>query len=86
MKLSAPGQLGFVRRLGPGLITGAADDDPSGIPTYSQVSAQFGCAAVMLVATNSRIMGRLTLSLPTLVGGSMATAVMAAASVGFFVL
>ena len=30
------------RRLGPGLITGAADDDPSGIATYSQVGAQFG--------------------------------------------
>lgn len=28
--------------LGPGLITGAADDDPSGISTYSQVGAQFG--------------------------------------------
>ena len=34
--------LSFVRRLGPGLITGAADDDPSGIATYSQVGAQFG--------------------------------------------
>ncbi len=30
------------RRLGPGLITGAADDDPSGIATYSQGGAQFG--------------------------------------------
>jgi len=30
--------------LGPGLITGAADDDPSGIATYSQVGAQFGFA------------------------------------------
>jgi NRAMP (natural resistance-associated macrophage protein)-like metal ion transporter len=29
-------------KLGPGLITGAADDDPSGIATYSQVGAQFG--------------------------------------------
>lgn len=29
-------------RLGPGLITGAADDDPSGIATYSQVGAVFG--------------------------------------------
>jgi len=29
-------------RLGPGLITGAADDDPSGIATYSQVGAKFG--------------------------------------------
>lgn len=32
----------FLRRLGPGLITGAADDDPSGIATYSQVGSQFG--------------------------------------------
>lgn len=30
--------------LGPGLVTGAADDDPSGIGTYSQVGAQFGYA------------------------------------------
>jgi Mn2+/Fe2+ NRAMP family transporter len=28
--------------LGPGLITGASDDDPSGIATYSQIGAQFG--------------------------------------------
>lgn len=33
-----------VSRLGPGLVTGAADDDPSGIATYSQVGAQFGYA------------------------------------------
>ena len=32
----------LVWKLGPGLITGAADDDPSGIATYSQVVAQFG--------------------------------------------
>ena len=32
----------FLSKLGPGLITGAADDDPSGIGTYSQVGAQFG--------------------------------------------
>ena len=31
-----------LKRLGPGLITGAADDDPSGIATYSQAGAQFG--------------------------------------------
>jgi NRAMP (natural resistance-associated macrophage protein)-like metal ion transporter len=30
------------RMLGPGLVTGAADDDPSGIATYSQGGAQFG--------------------------------------------
>lgn len=32
----------FWRNLGPGLVTGAADDDPSGIATYSQTGAQFG--------------------------------------------
>ena len=33
---------GYFQRLGPGLVTGAADDDPSGIGTYSQVGAAFG--------------------------------------------
>lgn len=33
---------GLIATLGPGLIAGAADDDPSGIGTYSQVGAQFG--------------------------------------------
>ena len=32
----------FLKILGPGLVTGAADDDPSGIATYSQTGAQFG--------------------------------------------
>ncbi len=32
----------FLKRIGPGFITGAADDDPSGIATYSQTGAQFG--------------------------------------------
>jgi Mn2+/Fe2+ NRAMP family transporter len=44
----APAKSGIFRRLwgalGPGLITGAADDDPSGIATYSQAGAQFGFA------------------------------------------
>ncbi len=35
---------GLIRVLGPGLITGASDDDPSGIATYSQAGAQFGFA------------------------------------------
>jgi len=34
----------FWKKLGPGLITGAADDDPSGIATYSQAGAGFGYA------------------------------------------
>src|SRR5947209_17290519 len=34
----------LLRALGPGLITGASDDDPSGIAAYSQAGAQFGYA------------------------------------------
>ena len=34
----------WLQLLGPGLITGASDDDPSGIATYSQAGAQFGFA------------------------------------------
>ena len=34
----------YLRAMGPGLITGASDDDPSGIATYSQAGAQFGLA------------------------------------------
>ena len=34
----------FLKTLGPGLITGASDDDPSGIGTYSQAGSQFGFA------------------------------------------
>lgn len=37
------------RALGPGLVTGAADDDPSGIATYSQAGAQFGFALTWTV-------------------------------------
>jgi len=36
------GPIGWLQVLGPGLITGASDDDPSGIGTYSQVGSQFG--------------------------------------------
>jgi NRAMP (natural resistance-associated macrophage protein)-like metal ion transporter len=36
------GFLHFLKILGPGVITGAADDDPSGIATYAQTGAQFG--------------------------------------------
>ena len=39
-----PAPKGLLGRLGPGLITGASDDDPSGIATYSQAGAQFGYA------------------------------------------
>jgi NRAMP (natural resistance-associated macrophage protein)-like metal ion transporter len=39
----------FLSRLGPGVVTGAADDDPSGIGTYSQVGAQFGFAMLWTI-------------------------------------
>ena len=44
---------GFAERLGPGLITGAADDDPSGIATYSQAGSQFrfGLVWTLLLTT-----------------------------------
>ena len=38
-----------LRLLGPGLVTGAANDDPSGIATYSQAGAQFGYALLWTV-------------------------------------
>jgi NRAMP (natural resistance-associated macrophage protein)-like metal ion transporter len=41
-KRGAGGVNRLLRMLGPGLVTGASDDDPSGIGTYSQVGAQFG--------------------------------------------
>jgi NRAMP (natural resistance-associated macrophage protein)-like metal ion transporter len=42
MSSRSPWLLRFWRKLGPGLITGASDDDPSGIATYSQAGARFG--------------------------------------------
>jgi NRAMP (natural resistance-associated macrophage protein)-like metal ion transporter len=43
-------------RLGPGLITGAADDDPSGIATYSQAGAQFGLNMLWPIALTYPLM------------------------------
>jgi len=41
-RIEQPDHPKILRIMGPGLITGASDDDPSGIATYSQVGAQFG--------------------------------------------
>jgi NRAMP (natural resistance-associated macrophage protein)-like metal ion transporter len=43
-------------QLGPGLITGAADDDPSGIATYSQAGAQFGYSMLWTVVVTLPLM------------------------------
>jgi NRAMP (natural resistance-associated macrophage protein)-like metal ion transporter len=46
----------FLDRLGPGLITGAADDDPSGIATYSQAGAKFGLGMLWSVFLTTPLM------------------------------
>ena len=46
----------LLKSLGPGLITGAADDDPSGIATYSQAGAQFGYGMLWSVLMTTPLM------------------------------
>ena len=46
----------YLRALGPGLVTGASDDDPSGIATYAQAGAQFGFATVWVVLVTLPLM------------------------------
>lgn len=46
----------FLRRLGPGLITGAADDDPSGISTYSAAGATTGFSMLWLTLISTPMM------------------------------
>jgi hypothetical protein len=46
----------FLGRLGPGLVTGAADDDPSGISTYSVTGAAFGYAPLWTVLVSFPLM------------------------------
>jgi NRAMP (natural resistance-associated macrophage protein)-like metal ion transporter len=50
------GPKALLKRLGPGLITGAADDDPSGIATYSQAGAQFGLSMLWAVVVTYPLM------------------------------
>jgi NRAMP (natural resistance-associated macrophage protein)-like metal ion transporter len=46
----------LLKKLGPGLITGAADDDPSGIATYSQAGAQYGYGLLWSVMFTTPLM------------------------------
>lgn len=46
----------FLKRLGPGLITGASDDDPSGVVTYSQTGAQYGYQYLWLALFTAPLM------------------------------
>ena len=50
------GELPILKKLGPGLITGAADDDPSGIATYSQAGSQFGYGLLWSVLLTTPLM------------------------------
>lgn len=57
-RLDLTARLGILlRKLGPGLITGASDDDPSGIATYSQVGAQFGYGMLWTMLLSYPLMG-----------------------------
>lgn len=56
MSRRLPPLVAFFRRLGPGLITGAADDDPSGIATYSQAGARFGTELLWTVVLTLPLM------------------------------
>ena len=49
-------QIPLLKKLGPGLITGAADDDPSGIATYSQAGAQYGYGLLWSVLFTTPLM------------------------------
>ena len=55
------GLSGFLRELGPGLITGAADDDPSGISTYSVAGASFGFATLWTALLSFPLMAAIQL-------------------------
>src|SRR5450631_1731913 len=54
--IAKPDADSILQKLGPGLITGAADDDPSGIATYSQGGAQFGYATLWTVFATTPLM------------------------------
>ena len=60
----AASEASWLSKLGPGLVTGAADDDPSGIATYSQAGAQFGYG----------LLWSLLLTFPLMVGIQMISA------------
>ncbi|HEX7946860.1 MAG TPA: divalent metal cation transporter [Phenylobacterium sp.] len=53
--------IALVEKLGPGLITGAADDDPSGIATYSQAGAKFGLGLIWTLLLTYPLMSAIQL-------------------------
>lgn len=70
----------LVRQLGPGLITGAADDDPSGIATYAQAGAAFGYGlgwAVVLTLPLMVAVQEISARIGRVTGGGLAAALRA---------
>jgi NRAMP (natural resistance-associated macrophage protein)-like metal ion transporter len=51
-----PSVWSILRHVGPGIVTGASDDDPSGIATYSQAGAQFGFGLLWLAVASYPLM------------------------------
>src|SRR3954470_13488959 len=71
------GPRAWLRELGPGLITGAADDDPSGIVTYSQAGAAFGYSlgwSVVLTLPFMVAVQEISARLGRVTGGGLAAA------------
>ena len=64
MRSESDNKTSLLKSLGPGLITGAADDDPSGIATYSQAGAQFG----------TQLLWTTVLTIPLMIGIQMISA------------
>ena len=67
---------GYFKRLGPGIVTGAADDDPSGIGTYSQVGAAYGYGilwATLFVAPMAVAVQEMAARLGLVTGRGLAT-------------
>lgn len=54
---SKPQERNILKALGPGLVTGASDDDPSGIATYSQAGAAFGYGLLWTLLFTYPLMG-----------------------------
>ena len=73
--------LRFWKILGPGLVTGASDDDPSGIATYSQAGAAYGLSTLWTALITFPLMGKHTNSKTSHVLGFATLALMTVAAV-----
>src|SRR5437773_11372693 len=54
--MAAVPSLAFLKKLGPGLVTGASDDDPSGIATYAVAGASLGYATLWTAVLTTPLM------------------------------